>query len=80
MKSAHPLTLMTELKSDICQNIKLWIDDDEKNAVKLWIYSVLSSLRMTKHIRDSVALIASSNMADYVRGRADFVEASKEEK
>ena len=28
--------LMTELKSDICQNIKLWIDDDEKNAVKLW--------------------------------------------
>ena len=27
---------MTELKSDICQNIKLWIDDDEKNAAELW--------------------------------------------
>ena len=29
--------LMTELKSNICQNIKLWINDDEKNAMKLWI-------------------------------------------
>ena len=28
--------LMTELKSDICQNIKLWINNDEKNAAELW--------------------------------------------
>ena len=29
--------LITELKSDICQNIKLQIDDDEKNVTELWI-------------------------------------------
>ena len=28
--------LMTELKSDICQNIKLWINDDKKNVTELW--------------------------------------------
>ena len=27
--------LMTELKSDICQNIKLQIDNDEKNTAEL---------------------------------------------
>ena len=29
--------LMTELKSDIHQNIKLWINNNEKNMMKLWI-------------------------------------------
>ena len=27
---------MTELKSDICQNIKLWINNNEKNMTELW--------------------------------------------
>ena len=31
--------LMTELKSDIHQNIKLQINNDEKNTAKLWITS-----------------------------------------
>ena len=77
--------LMTELKSDICQNIKLWINDDEKNMTELWIaleaeYRAHASdfrLELFNKLLSISMNIYSTNIWDYIIDFYDILEKLK---
>ena len=77
--------LITELKSDICQNIKLWINDDEKNATALWIeleaeYRTHTSdlrLELFNKLSSILMNIYSTNIWDYIANFCDILEKLK---
>ncbi len=77
--------LMTELKSDIHQNIKLQIDDNEKNMMKLWIaleaeYRVHASnlrLKLFNKLSSISMNIYDTNIWDYIADFYDILEKLK---
>ena len=76
---------MIELKSDICQNIKLWIDDDEKNVMTLWIaleaeYKAHASdlrLELSNKLSFISMNIYSTDIWDYIADFHDILEKLK---
>ena len=77
--------LMTELKSDIHQNIKLQINNNEKNVTKLWIaleaeYRVHASdlrLELFNKLSSISMNIYSTDIWDYITDFHDILEKLK---
>ena len=77
--------LMTELKSNIHQNIKLWINDDEKNVTELWIilkaeYRTHASdlrLELFNKLLSISMNIYDTDIQDYIADFHDIVEKLK---